>query len=300
MSRVAVLLILVLALGIVLLWVMGSSLYLLQRMVVVESAQGKVEAMRKQGSGWEAVSAGMPLAAGSRLRTGDDGYCTIVWVNGARAKLDPNSEFRITACHLDTRNKQELNRCGLQSGRTWVRVPRLANPASRFEIATPCLVARVTGTVFALAIGEREETLISVYEGKVNVVVGGKAAPVGAGEEMAVPKDAHQPPSSRPASPQVREGWEEHRGLLAPYLEVENPGETSTDQAEIEVRGRAESTAAVTVAGQEAVPDSRGRFAVKVPLKMGSNIIAIEAKDSAGQTKVITITVTRTGPSTGQ
>lgn len=88
--------------------------------------------------------------------------------------------------------------------------------------------------------------------------------------------------------------------LTAPSLTVTEPQDgLTTNQQKLTVKGTAEQGAAVTVNGQAAALDSKGNFLHELTLSDGTHTITVVAKDEAGNTSSVSLSVTvkSSGPS---
>jgi hypothetical protein len=79
-----------------------------------------------------------------------------------------------------------------------------------------------------------------------------------------------------------------------PPLEVNSPSDGQTIQAErkLNVSGKTEPNATVTINNEQAIVDSEGKFSRQFNLSDGSNTFTIVARDTAGNTKELARNVT--------
>jgi len=79
-----------------------------------------------------------------------------------------------------------------------------------------------------------------------------------------------------------------------PPLEVSNPsdGQTFSGERKMNVVGKTEPNAMVSINGEQAIVDSEGKFSRQFSLSDGSNTFTIVAKDSAGNSIERTLNVT--------
>lgn len=74
-----------------------------------------------------------------------------------------------------------------------------------------------------------------------------------------------------------------------PYLSVTSPqSDVSTTETSIEVVGRTDPEATISVNNQLVTLDKGGQFFVRIPLKNGDNDILIEARGKSGKSTVVT------------
>ena len=77
-----------------------------------------------------------------------------------------------------------------------------------------------------------------------------------------------------------------------PKIEVTSPSDNSTTpQSEIKVIGSTDPGVYMRINGLPAVVSSEGNFSQSVRLNEGENKILLEAKDNAGNTEMLTLTI---------
>ena len=120
-------------------------------------------------------------------------------------------------------------------GKLWVRVSKLFNPASRYDVKTPTVIAGVQGTTYQVQVIGDRSTTIQVFEGAVNVynpfpaggpAAGEKPAQVGKPSEVAGPREVPGPTAVS------REEWTEivlHQYQQITVARGEIPHPTSFD-----------------------------------------------------------------------
>jgi len=130
---------------------------------------GQVEvASQNAPDGWRAISNGDQLRAGQRVRTLAASNATLVFFDGTRTNIEPNSDITLTRVDGDwgkvlrvvlTQNAGEINNS----------VVPLRGKTSSFIVYTPTGAASVHGTNFNVAVGQQGSSRFSVNAGKVLV-----------------------------------------------------------------------------------------------------------------------------------
>jgi hypothetical protein len=130
---------------------------------------GQVEVASPSASdGWRVISNGDQVRAGQRIRTLSASSATLVFFDGTRTTIDPNSDLTLTRVDGDwgkvlrvvlTQNAGEINNS----------VVPLRGKTSSFIVYTPSGVASVHGTNFNVAIGPQGSSRFAVNAGKVLV-----------------------------------------------------------------------------------------------------------------------------------
>jgi hypothetical protein len=118
---------------------------------------GTVEIGRGEPPVWKQAEAGDTLAAGDRVRTGEDGRAEVI-VAGSTLRVYPNSLLRLP----DEATPREV---GLEKGSSLFDVIHNGEP---FEVRTPEVVVSVKGTRFGVEV-EGDEAAVSVFRGLVGV-----------------------------------------------------------------------------------------------------------------------------------
>jgi hypothetical protein len=125
-----------------------------------------------------AAKAGMLLAAGDVLRTGEDSFASVIFQDdGSRVKLGPVATVTLNA----TRKQKQLDKSlALDSGKLWAKVTK--KRGSEFQVKTPTSVASVKGTRFIIEETEQGETWLWALEDAVSLSNGIEEVTVHEGE----------------------------------------------------------------------------------------------------------------------
>lgn len=117
---------------------------------------------------WQPISNGDQVRAGQRVRTLSASSATLVFFDGSRTTIDPNSDLTLSRVDGDwgkvlrvvlTQNAGEINNS----------VVPLRGKTSSFIVYTPSGAASVHGTNFNVAVGQQGSSRFSVNAGKVLV-----------------------------------------------------------------------------------------------------------------------------------
>lgn len=110
------------------------------------------------------------LREGDRLRTGRDGFVTLMLPDNSRISLPSASHIRIARLRRLPMSQEVDRRFELEAGHADARVTPMTNPQSRFHIRTPVAVAAVRGTRFGMTYTPDSRTATTeVTEGRVLV-----------------------------------------------------------------------------------------------------------------------------------
>jgi hypothetical protein len=142
--------------------------------------QGKVFTRAPGGSADAPATAGVSLAAGTLLRTGDDGLAEVTFTDGSLLKLQKNSSVQLSP---NKRQKQKTSVL-LFFGRLWNKVSPSTTGEQSYEVNTPNAVCGVRGTAFETAVGDDGSVRMQVTEGKVAVEGDGSPQVASAGEQV--------------------------------------------------------------------------------------------------------------------
>jgi hypothetical protein len=135
---------------------------------------------------------GEALVAGATVRTQvPDGRAIVTFRDGSTVELEPDASVKIEQLSLGTRGELVVI-LTQEHGRTWWHVQPLLSPNSRFHIRTPSATAVVRGTSFEVDVERAGSgaalTRVAVFDGRVDLVAGGKVVPIPAGHSAEVAK----------------------------------------------------------------------------------------------------------------
>lgn len=263
----------------------SESLLVIQRIAHVSEVQGKVEYLNRQNGQWASLAEGMVVKAGTRLRTDARGTATLTWSDGTKVKVGPDTILSVEKCFVKSGTSEEVSLFRLERGRVWTRVAKRLGQGAEFAVVTPVAVAGVRGTIFGVEARDGSagpESIVSVYEGQVELQTTKGSKMVSSNEVAVVGKDGEV--KLREQQPEEISGWLERKDLLLPMLVVTAPrnGEVVRNDS-VAVGGRVETDARLTVNGAPAAPRPSGRFRVECKLRPGRNLIEVAAEDQSGR-----------------
>jgi hypothetical protein len=179
-----------------------------------------------------------------------------------------------------------------------IRLDRLSAAGSSVDLRRGKVVARVDAAKETLAITARET--ITSTEGPAHVVVQadqhgqvsvatlrGKARFTSAGKTVVVSEGTETRSARAGAPPEDPEKIPEDVLLQVVWPEGERHGDTAR------IEGHAQPASLVTINGAEAAVGGDGRFTAIVPLREGTNRVAVEAEDLAGRRRSAAATLVR-------
>jgi len=124
-------------------------------------AAGRLVRQRASSTAWTKAADGDTLAKGDRLRTGADARAAIVFDDGSRVELGPNSLFVLQEAEPKSAAMQ------LKLGSLRAKVAKIAS--RRFEVRTPTAVCAVRGTEFTIGVDARGGTDVRMFSGLMSV-----------------------------------------------------------------------------------------------------------------------------------
>lgn len=134
---------------------------------------------------WRDAEDGMVVDTGMRVRTGQDSNAMLTFFDGSTIRLEGDSDVQVERIvRADGQSTEIVLKQWL--GRTWSRVAKKADPASKYEIQTPSTYALVRGTLFEVEVDEDGSTVVRTIEGLVSVGAQGQAVEVSAGQATSV------------------------------------------------------------------------------------------------------------------
>ncbi len=114
------------------------------------------------------------------LKTGDEGFVM---------RIDENTELELTPQSLENPG----TRAKARGGRVWTNVRQMAANRNNLTIETPTVLAAVRGTVFRIDVPDLNNTLLRVYEGKVEVQPNLAPLPAAGRREVDAPREIAPP-----------------------------------------------------------------------------------------------------------
>ena len=118
---------------------------------------------------WQTLRSGMPVTAGSFIKTGKESMVELTLPDNSIIRLAPDTLFKLNQAFFP---EDKLRRffSKLLIGKMWAKVTSaFRGRRGTFNTSTYTAVAGVRGTTYNLKAGADKSTEISVYEGKVGV-----------------------------------------------------------------------------------------------------------------------------------
>lgn len=169
---------------------------------VVSYARGTVEARLPGSAQWRQVGPDDRIPEGASLRTGHESETEVVYGNGHRLYLRPDTHTDITVSRTrgDVLSVQDFF---LHTGKVIETIRKVTGRETRSKIRTPSATCAARGTQYRTSVDEAAVTRVEGLEGEVNVqaaarmvaVVGGEGTYVRKGEPPHEPIRLLAPPA---------------------------------------------------------------------------------------------------------
>jgi PKD repeat protein len=189
--------------------------------------------LQREGSNsWETVEQRAILEEKDWVKTSSTGRAVITFFEGSSTEIEPDTIVCIEEL-LSTTEGSTTVKLNQQVGSTWNRVARLADPASRFEVATSSAAAVVRGTLVHCLAEENSKAVFKVFQGVADVTAQGQVVTLAAGWQATVAPTGQltssqiPPPLSQlsislesPAWLHVIDPLRRNAGIIPPGIEV--------------------------------------------------------------------------------
>ncbi len=175
---------------IIALTIMGSSINIVSPYkATITRIEGTVLKKINPHNIWIPVNKGDILDSGDSLKTRENSYAELRFSDGSIVKISPDTEVSIYKDYIS-----------LAIGYIKLYITKLF---PNFEVRTPSAIAGVRGTEFSVEVLEDQTTIVTVYEGEVDLTAQGRTLRLRKGESGIVrPKS---PPEINPASERRKE-----------------------------------------------------------------------------------------------
>jgi hypothetical protein len=150
---------------------------------VLISARGEVETAQGQNP-WSTAKFGIVLDDGDRLRTGSDGFASIVFTDDkTQIKIRPNTTITVNATREP--DYSLAKRVNMDVGQLFADVQQ---QKGTMRVATPNSVASVKGTQFWVLVSGTGQSQLLTLQGVVDMLslLSGQSVTVGAGNSATV------------------------------------------------------------------------------------------------------------------
>lgn len=179
---------------IIALTIMGSSINIVSpyRATIIKIEGTVLKRINPQNI-WISANKGDILDDGDSLKTKENSYAELRFSDGSIVKINPETEVSIYKDYFS-----------LAIGYIRLYITKLF---PNFEVRTPSAIAGVRGTEFSVEVLNDQTTIVTVYEGEVDVTAQGRTLRLRKGESSIIrPKS---PPEINPSVERKKEGREE-------------------------------------------------------------------------------------------
>jgi hypothetical protein len=130
--------------------------------------EGSAEVKSSDSANWQPAASGLKLSAGTSIRTTEDSYAVLTFLDGSTTKMEPNTD--VTVLKSEYKHNNSI-RIGLdqQLGKTWNYLQGSGETAPNFEIQTPAAKLVAHGTAFISEVDPAGLTTVAVFTGTVSV-----------------------------------------------------------------------------------------------------------------------------------
>ena len=154
---------------------------------VITYLEGPVQAKRSGETQWSSARPNMILLENDQIKVPSQSRAELILDNQTVMRLSENTLLTIHKLEEEKATQKETGRMDISAGKLWVRMAKLFNPASRYDVKTPTVIAGVQGTVYQIMVAGDQSTTIQVFQGAVNIYNPfPKATPSGFGKTMGV------------------------------------------------------------------------------------------------------------------
>jgi hypothetical protein len=228
---------------------------------VLLSVRGRVQTRHGEDA-WKDAVVDAVLDDDDSVRTGRNAEASVRLGNGVEVRLSPRSELRVrelTEAVSNVRLDEGHVIASVGGGGRTLRVQAKGSDAeAESQVGT-----------FGVVTDGRGQLAVAATTGTVRVTAAGSVVEVAAGQSTSVEAGkAPSPPTEVPSSL---------------YLKLGALAATQTNQTATTVAGTTVPGALVRIGDQLATSDARGRFAMRVPLRDGTNTISVEVIDASGR-----------------
>ncbi|MGM0587313.1 MAG: FecR family protein [Bacteroidota bacterium] len=172
-------------------------------LAVVRKFKPDVYVKHEGGDQWVQAKMGEQLYNSDSLRTTDNGFAAVQFMDNSIIKIKPNS---LLVLNGEVRGKDDTStRLAMEVGEIFLQVTQ---QKSDFEVATPTAVASVKGTEFGTNVNDDGSSDIYVFEGRVNVTPNngrGQGKDLSAGMFGNVDKDGNNMNTGQMSSDQMKQ-----------------------------------------------------------------------------------------------
>ncbi|HUT77475.1 MAG TPA: FecR family protein [Polyangia bacterium] len=232
--------------------------------VRVVGVRGLAEHLGEGRDEWAEIVPGDVLGADDAVRTGEDASVTLGLGTASTVDLGGAAQVRVREV------SDSVQRLGLIRGRISVKYEEDGARVLRVENEDGSAVAEARKGAFTV-LGSGGTVAVATETGSVDLTAAGRRVTVEAGQQsVAVAGGKPSGPAAIPID------------LL---LKVTDPGCRVQREAFIVIRGRTAPGSLVRINDTPGAVDAEGRFAVRITLAVGRNIIVVATEDVLGRVK---------------
>ena len=136
---------------------------------VITYLDGQVQCKRAGETQWTSARPNMILSENDQIKVLSQSRAELILDNQSVMRLSENTLLTIHKLEKEKATQKETARMDISAGKLWVRMAKLFNPASRYDVKTPTAIAGVQGTVYQVTVAGDQSTTIQVFQGAVNV-----------------------------------------------------------------------------------------------------------------------------------
>ena len=160
-------------------------------LTIFSVADGNVFVMKAGTSNWIEAQVGMSLEAGDSVKTGDNSSAKITFSEGSTVELETGTELEIASLDIPTGTGSPTIILEQTVGSIILRVTKVIDPASRYEVETPTGTVAVRGSIVRVHVIEDGTTWATNLEGNIYAIA--------QGVELQIPKGGQS--ITRPGEP---------------------------------------------------------------------------------------------------
>jgi len=153
---------------------------------------GMVEILGAEGE-WAVLNQGSLLEPGQAVRTGELSAAQIIFYDGSRTSLGPNTQVSIDKLSFKEEDQRRVIELTQQTGESTHDVAHSSNKASLYTVHTPAGTGEAKGTRFSVSVTPDQAARFNVLEGTVAVTGMEETTQVEAGQVTIIV--IGQPPS---------------------------------------------------------------------------------------------------------
>ena len=153
---------------------------------------------------WTKAAVGLQLEPQDQIKTGADSSASISFFEGSTTEILANAEISIKELSVYSKTGSTKVSLNQTIGDSRIRVGKLVDSASRYEIATPSGLVTTQGTEYIVEVFADGTTVVTVIEGTASAIAQGVMVQAVPGWECIIypgsPPMLYLPPQAHPRS----------------------------------------------------------------------------------------------------